>query len=128
MMISSEAERSENRGSILDMGKRSLCSRQFSEEPTQPPMHWVQSFPGGREAVCEANQSPPFSAKDKNAWIYISTLLWWCTISQAQRGGTNILSGTFIIVVGVRNGQPVCQRQIYAKVYPYQPTTVNTIL
>jgi hypothetical protein len=131
-MTSSEAGRSKNRGSILDLGKRSFCSRQFSEEPTQPPIHWVQYFPGGKGAGYEANQLPPSSAEDKDTWIYTSTppygVTAWCWISQAQRGGSNILSCTFIIVIGVRNGQPVCQLQIYAKVYPYELTTANTIL
>jgi hypothetical protein len=43
--------------------------------PTQPPIHWV---PGAlslriKWLECEADLSPPSSAKIKNAWSYIST-------------------------------------------------------
>jgi hypothetical protein len=89
IMISSEAGQSENRGFILDMGKRFFCSPQFWEEPTQPPMYWVHCFPRGEGAECEADKSPPSSAEDTNTWIYTSTPPYsvraWYWISQAQR-------------------------------------------
>jgi len=53
-------------------------------EPTQPPIQWVTGalFPQVKWLGCEANHSPPISAKVKNVWSYTSTpqyvfMAWW---------------------------------------------------
>jgi len=41
---------------------------------TQPPIRWLSGAlsPGVRQPGCEANNSPPSTAKLKTAWSYIS--------------------------------------------------------
>jgi hypothetical protein len=47
-------------------------------ESTQPPIQWVIGalFLGVKWLGCEADNSPPSSAKVKNAWSYTSTSLY----------------------------------------------------
>jgi hypothetical protein len=40
--------------------------------PTSCPMGTGGSFLGGKAAGCEADHSPPTSAKVKKMWVYIS--------------------------------------------------------
>jgi hypothetical protein len=46
--------------------------------PTEPPVQWVLGAlpPGVKQPGLEADHSPPTSAKVKNTWIYVSTLLY----------------------------------------------------
>jgi hypothetical protein len=46
-----------------------------AQGPTQPPIQWVPGalFPGVKRLGCEADHSPPASAKVKKMRIYTST-------------------------------------------------------
>jgi hypothetical protein len=54
--------------------------------PTQPPIQWVlvSLSLGVKRPECEADNSPPSSAKVKNAWSYASTTQYvfmaWCLV------------------------------------------------
>jgi len=58
---------------------------------TQPPVQWVLGAftPRVKRPVCEADQSPAFSAKVKNAWRYTSipqyVFIAWYLIKHEKR-------------------------------------------
>jgi hypothetical protein len=55
--------------------------------PTKPPIQWVLMAlsPGVKWLGCEADQSPPISAKVKKAWIYTVTPPWRCMVEWMYR-------------------------------------------
>jgi hypothetical protein len=59
---------------------------------TQPPIQWIPGTLtlGIKQSVCEADYSPPFTAKIKNEWICTSTpqyniFMLWCVIKHRMR-------------------------------------------
>jgi len=43
--------------------------------PTRPPIQWTPKAisPGVKRPMCEVHYSPPYLAKVKNAWSYVTT-------------------------------------------------------
>jgi hypothetical protein len=60
---------------LVGLGIFLITMSRLALGPTQPPIQWMPGALslGVKQPGCEADHSPPSSAKVKNAWSYTST-------------------------------------------------------